>query len=129
MEDLAQILTVTRMFSDFSEAMESVGSSADVTEVKAIIEATLQLDDIIKTKIASSDMTVYVVPPGATFDEERMGNEFGEGGTRVEGERRIVAGTMEIGLLRRSGNVEKVLRKPKVILEKDLVEPKDESGE
>ena len=128
MEDLAQILTVTRMFPDFSEAMESVGSSAD-TEVKAIIEATLQLDDIIKTKIASSDMTVYVVPPGATFDEERMENEFGEDGTRVEGERRIVVGTMEVGLLRRSGNVEKVLRKPKVILEMDLVEPKDESGE
>ena len=62
MEELAQILTVTRMSSDFSEAMESVGSSADVTEVKAIIEATLQLDDIIKTKIASSDMTVYVAP-------------------------------------------------------------------
>ena len=123
MEELAQILTVTRMFSDFSEAMESVGSSADVTEVKAIIEATLQLDDIIKTKIASSDMTVYVVPPGATSDEERMGNEFGEDETRVEGERRVVAGTMEIGLLRRLGNVEKVLRKPKVILEKDLVEP------
>jgi len=30
MEDLAQILTVTRVFSDFSEAMESVGSSADI---------------------------------------------------------------------------------------------------
>jgi len=128
MEDFAQILTVARMFSNFSEAMESVASSAD-TEVKAIIEATLQLDDIIKTKIASSDMTVYVVPPGATFDEERMGNEFGEAGTRAEGERWIVAGTMEVGLIRRSGSVEKVLRKPKVILEKDLVEPKDESEE
>ena len=43
MEELAQILTVTRMFSDFSEAMESVGSSADV---KAIIETTFQLNDI-----------------------------------------------------------------------------------
>ena len=128
MEDFAQILTVARMFSNFSEAMESVASSAD-TEVKAIIEATLQLDDIIKTKIASSDMTVYVVPPGATFDEERMGNEFGEASTRAEGERWIVVGTMEVGLIRRSGSVEKVLRKPKVILEKDLVEPKDESEE
>ena len=74
-------------------------------------------------------MAIYVVPAGATFDEERVGNEFGEDGAREEGERRIVAGTMEIGLLRRSGNVEKVFRKPRVILEKDLVEPKGESGE
>jgi len=48
-------------------------------------------------------MTIYVVPPSATFDGERMGNEFGEEGTRVEGERGIVAGMMEIGLPRRSG--------------------------
>ena len=128
MGDLARILMITRTFSDFPEAMESVGSSADV-DVEAIIEATLQLDDTIKTKIASSDMTVYVVPPGATFDEERMENEFGEGGTREEGERWTVAGTMEIGLLRKSGNVEKVLRKPRVILEKDLVGPEGESEE
>jgi len=45
----------------------------------------------------------------------------------VEGEgRRIVAGTMEIGLFQKMGNVEKVLRKPKVILERDLVEPEGE---
>ena len=74
-------------------------------------------------------MIVYVVPPGAIFDEERMGNEFGEDEASEEGERRIVAGTMEIGLLRRSGNVERVLRKPRVILEKDLVESEGESEE
>jgi hypothetical protein len=119
---------VTRTFSDFSEAMKSVESSAG-TEVREIIEATLQFDDTIKTKIASSDMTVYLIPPGAIFDEERMANEFGEDGTREEGECRLVAGTMEIGLLRKSGNVEKVLRKPRVILEKDLVEYKGESEE
>ena len=128
MSDLAQILMVTRTFSDFSEAMEFVGSSVE-TEVKAMIEATLQLDDTIKTKIASSDMTVYVVPPGGIFDERRMGDEFGEDGTRKEGEHWSVAGTMEIGLLLRSGGVEKVLLKPRVILEKDLVEPKGESEE
>ena len=105
--------------------MESVGSSAG-TEVKAIIEATLQLDNTIKTKIASSDMSVYIVRPGAIFDEEMMANEFGEDGA-TGGEHRIVAGTTEIGLLQRSGNVEKVLRKPKVILEQDLVEPEGES--
>ena len=102
MGDLAQILMITRTFSDFSEAMESVRGSAD-TEVKAIIEATLQLDDTIKTKIASTDMSVYVVPPGAIFDEERMVNEFGGDASGEEGERLIVAGTMEIGLLRKSG--------------------------
>lgn len=126
---LAQILMVTRTFSDFSEAMESVGSGAEV-EIKAIIEATLHLDNTIKTEIASSDMFVYVVPPGVIFDGETMANEFGEDGTKEEGdERRIVAGTMEVGLLQRSGNVEKVLRKPKVILEKDLVESEGESEE
>ena len=46
MGDLARILMVTGAFSDFSEAMESLRSSAD-TDVKAIIEATLQLDDTI----------------------------------------------------------------------------------
>ena len=34
---------------------------------------------------------------------------------------------MKIGLLQRSGNTEKVLRKPRVILEQDLVEPEGES--
>ena len=108
---------------DLSEATESVESSAD-SEIRAVIEAALQLDDTIKTKIASSDMSVYVVPPGAIFDEEKMTDELGAGRAGQGREkRRVVAGTMEIGLIRKSGNVEKVLRKPTVILEKDLVEP------
>jgi len=120
--DLAQILVITRSFAEFSEAMESVGNSAE-TELKAIIEATLRFDDIIKTKIASSDMCVYVVPPGETFIGETMADEFG----KDEGEERgIVAGTMEIGLVQRMGNAEKVLRKPKVILARDLPEPDSE---
>lgn len=127
MGDLARILMITRAFFDHSEATESVGSNAD-TEIKAVIEAALQLGDTIKTKIASSDMCVYFVPPGAIFDEERMTDELEAGRTGQEGEkRRVVAGTMEIGLIRRSGNVEKVLRKPTVILEKDLVEPEGEN--
>lgn len=120
---------VTRSFSDFSEAVEFVGNSAEA-EIKAIIEATLQLDDVIKTKIASSDMSVYFVAPGAIFAQGTMANEFGEDGTMGEGGGgRIVAGTMEIGLLQRSGNVFKVLRKPKVILQEDLVEPEGEGEE
>jgi len=55
----------------------------------------------------SSDMSGYVVPPGTIFDEGETVNEFEEDGTREEGKRRIVPGTMEIGLLRRSGNVVK----------------------
>jgi len=104
--------------------MESVGNSTG-TEVKKFIEATLQLDNTIKTKIASSDMSVYIVRPGAIFDEERMANEFGN--NSKGGERSIVAGTTEVGLLQKSGNVEKVLRRPKVILEQDLVESEGES--
>lgn len=125
MGDLARILLLTGSFSDFSEVMESVRSSAGI-EVNAIIEATLKLDDTIKTKIASSDISVYIVPPGTIFDKERMTDEFGEGGIQEGEESRIVAGTTEIGLLQKS-DVEKVLRKPKVILEKDLVEPEDRS--
>ena len=53
-------------------------------------------------------------------------SEFGEDG---EGERQIVKGTMEIGLLRRSGNVERVVRKPEVAVEQDLIAPEGESGE
>jgi len=115
---------IIRSFSDFSEAMESVGNDTG-TEVKKFIEATLQLDNTIKTKIASSDMSVYIVRPGAIFDEERMVNEFGD--KSKGGERPVVAGTTEVGLLQRLGNVEKVLRRPKVILEQDLVEPEGES--
>ena len=117
---------ITRSFPDLSEAVESVRSGAGV-EVKAIIEATLQFDDIIKTKIASSDMTIYVVSPGETFSEATMADGFGKGGARGEGgEPRVVAGTMEIGLLQKKDNEEKVLRKPKVILERDLSEPEGE---
>jgi hypothetical protein len=83
MGDLAQILVIIRSFSDFSEAMESVGSSAG-TDVKTFIEETLQLDNTIKTKIASSDMSVYIVRPGAIFDQETMENEFEEDGTKGE---------------------------------------------
>jgi len=125
--DLARILMITRSFADFSEAMESVGNCAGI-EVKAVIVATLQLDDTIKAKIASSDMSVYIVPPGETFTGETMTDVFNEDGTSEEGgERNSVAGTMEIGLLQRTGNVEKILRKPKVILGRDLVEPEGES--
>ncbi|KAF9650959.1 hypothetical protein BDM02DRAFT_3111260 [Thelephora ganbajun] len=74
-------------------------------------------------------MSVYVVPPGTIYAEGTMANEFEGDGTRAGGERKIVAGTMEIGLLRRSDNEEKVLRKPKVILEQDLVEPEGENKE
>jgi hypothetical protein len=116
----------TRTFSDFSEAMESVTSSAG-TEVAAIIEAALRFEDTIKTKVAFSDMSVYVVPPGETFVEATMTDEFGKGRTREEGESGVVAGTMEIGLRQKIGDVEKVLRKPKVILERDLVEPGGEN--
>ena len=119
-EDLARILMITGSFSSSSEAVESVGSNAR-TEVNSIIKATLNLEDIIKTKISSSDIFVYVVPPGATFSEGVMENEFGKDGTREEGG--IVAGTMEIGLFQRMGNVEKVLQKPRVILERDLPTP------
>ena len=117
---------ITRSFSDFAEAAEAVGSDAG-TEVKAIIEATLQLDDTIKTKITWSHMSVCVVPPGTTFDKETMVSEFeGEGAKEEGGESRIVAGTMEIGLLRRKDDEEKVLRNPKVILERDLPDPEAE---
>lgn len=122
-KDLARILMITRSFSSFSEAVESVGNNAR-TEVNSIIKATLNLEDIIKTKISSSDIFVYVVPPGAAFSEGVMENEFGKDGTREEG--CIVAGTMEIGLFQRVGNVEKALKKPKVILERDLPEPESE---
>lgn len=125
MNDLAVILMVTRSFSEFSDAMESIETNAG-TEIKAIIEATIQLDTTIKTKIASCDMSVYVISPGAVFSQETMTNEFGEDGTKEGGVGRVVAGTMEIGLLQRLGNVEKILRKPKVILEQDLVEPEGE---
>lgn len=115
----------TGSFSEFSEALESVGNDAG-TEIKTIIEATLQLDNTIKTKIASCDMSVYIVSPRTAFSEETMTDEFRGDGAKEGGEGRIVAGTMEIGLLQRSGKVEKILRKPKVILEQDLVEPEGE---
>jgi len=112
---------ITRTFSDFSEAVELVRNGAG-TEVEAVVAATLLFDNAIKTKIASSEMSVYIVPPGATFTGETMVDGFGKDG----GERGTVAGTMEIGLIQRMGDVETVLRKPKVILERDLPEP--ESG-
>ena len=117
---LARILMTTRSFSDLSEAMETVTNSAG-TEIAEIIGAALQFEDTIKTKVAFSDMSVYAVLPGESFIEATMTDEFGKGRTREEGERGVVAGTMEIGLRQRIGDVEKVLRKPKVILERDLV--------
>ena len=81
--------------------MESVGNGAS-SELEATVEATVELDDVIKTKIASSNVSVYIVPPGAIFAEGAMVDEFGKGG-----EGQVVAGTVEIGLLRKSGNVEK----------------------
>lgn len=100
--------------------MDAVGTSAG-TEIKAIIEATVQLNDTIKTKIASSDMSVYTVSPRTVFTEGTMVDEFAEDGSNGGGEAGAVAGTMEIGLFQKIGDVEKVLRKPKVILERDLV--------
>jgi len=45
MGDLTQILMAIQISSDFSKAMESAVSSADI-EIKAIIETTFQLNDI-----------------------------------------------------------------------------------
>ena len=126
MGDLARILTATRSFSNFSEAMEFVRESSG-SDVKAIVEATLQFDDTIKTKIASCDMSVYIVPPGTVFDDARMVDEFRQDKAKEGEERRIVVGTTEIGLLQKLGKVEKVLRRPKVILEENLVAPEGES--
>lgn len=74
--------------------MESVGNGAS-SELEATVDATVELDDVIKTKIASSDVSVYIVPPGAIFAEGEMVDEFGKGG-----EGHVVAGAVEIGLLR-----------------------------
>ena len=120
--DLARILVHTQSFSDLPDAIEAVGESAGV-EIKKIIDETIKLDDTIKTKIASSDMSVYIVPRGKAFTEETMVDECNEGGSGEGGESATVAGTMEIGLFQKSGDMEKVLRKPKVILERDLVAP------
>lgn len=118
---LARILMVTQSFSDLPEAEESVRASAG-TEINAIIEATVQLDDTIKTKMASSDVLVYVVMPGVPFSAETMEDEFGGDGSKDEDPVKV-AGTMELGLLQKlDKDEEKVLRKPKVILEVDLVE-------
>lgn len=122
---LARILLVTESFSDLQEAVESVQESAGA-EINAIIEATLQLDDTIKTKMASSDMSVYVVLPGTPFSEGSMEDDFGEDASKGG---RPVAGTMEVGLFQKSGDMEKVLRKPRVIVELDLVEPEDRKNE
>ena len=88
-----------------------------------IVEATLRSDATIKTEITSGDMSV--APPGAIFIEKTVVDEFGENGRRGEGEEHlVVAGTMEIGLLQRSGCASKIES-----LERDLVEPKGESGQ
>jgi hypothetical protein len=126
MGDLARILTATRSFSNFSEGMGFVRDSAS-GDVKAIVETTLRFDDTIKTMIASCDMSIYIVPPGTVFDDARMVDEFRQGRAKEGEERRVVVGTTEIGLLQKSGNVEKVLQKPKVILEENLVAPEGES--
>ena len=111
---------LTRSFSSLAEATEAVRVGAG-TEVQAIIEATVRFDKDIKTKIVSSDMSIYVVPPGATFTEDTMTDDLGEDETREEGGLDwIVAGTMEVGLRQRTALVEEVLRKPKVILEHSL---------
>jgi hypothetical protein len=57
-----------------------------------------------------------------------MVDEFGGDGSRRGGKLVRVAGTMEIGVLQRTGDEEKVLRKPKVILEQDLVESEGGNG-
>ena len=108
MDGLARVLLITRSFPDFSAAKDSVRVNGGA-EIEAVIGATVELDDIIKTKIASSDMAAYVVPSGTTFRKEAMTDEFGQGGEEV-----VVAGMMEIGLFQRSGSAGKVLRKPKV---------------
>ena len=122
---LARILMVTQTFSDLEEAVGSVEERAG-SEIDMIIKETVQLDDIIKTKMASSDMAVYVVPPVEIFSEDTMWDEFEPNGSKGSPVPLAVAGTAEIGLLQKSDNVEKVLLKPKVILELDLVAPEAE---
>jgi len=77
------------------------------------------------TKISSN------VPEAVNIDVEGIiENSFpvGEEELSEERERRIIARTLiDIRLFRRSGNVEKVLRKPKPILEQDLVKHEGEN--
>ena len=48
-DGLARIPFITRSFSDFSGAMESVGNGAS-SELEATVEATVELDDVIKLR-------------------------------------------------------------------------------
>jgi len=88
------------MSSNIPEAVESMESSAEI-DVEGIIETTFQLGGIT--------------------------SEFAEDELNEERERRIVARTIVIRLFRRSGFVEKVLRKSRAILEQDLVKHEGES--
>ena len=82
MDGLAQILLITWSFANFSAAKDFVRANGGA-EIEAIIGVTVQLDDIIKTKIASSDMATYVVPSGTTFRKGTMTDEFGQGGEDI----------------------------------------------
>lgn len=113
---LARVLIVAQSFSDLPEAMEAVRNRAGA-EIKAVIEVAVELDDAVGTKVSLRDTSVYIVLPGTIFPEETMDNKFGGVRLRGRGTIKTVAGTMEIGLLQRSGDIKKVLRKPRVILE------------
>ena len=118
---------MTGSFSSTQQSIEFVKGAA-LKGVESIIQLSLRSELAFKVDIISSDLSLLFENPGAVFDGARMSDEFEPDGGPIPGRRDRIAGTTEVGIEKsicgRAGESRRteILLKPKVVLEKDVVE-------
>ena len=128
---IADVLLITGSFQSTQEAFGFVKAKAG-NRVGAINRLATRLEYAFMVEITSSDMRLIFEAPSTAFDEKKMSKErdkdFTPGGQVMK-----VAGTTEVGVEKtvyerrsegQSGEVRctTVLRKAKVVLEKDVAD-------
>ena len=127
MDQLASVLDETGSFSSSQQFFGFV-QVVGLEGIEQMIRLALRLELAFMTEVSSSDISLLFEAPGTLFDDARMTNEFGPDGGSVPGRQDRIAGTTEVGVGKSvcegawKGRRTEILLKPKVVLEKDVVE-------
>jgi hypothetical protein len=125
-QHLARILQVTGLFLSLKDAAGFVKAKAS-TGIEKIERLAMDLESVFMVDITSSDMYLLFEAPSTAFDEARMTRECEPDKTPTSRSQSKVVGTTEVGVEKRVGGKQgedrhtKILLKPTVVLEKDIV--------
>jgi len=131
MEELASVLGNTGSFPSTQQSLGFVQAVA-LEGIESIVRLSLRSERAFKVEVTPSDMSLLFETPGTGFDDARMTKECGSDSACTPGRRDRIAGTTEVGVGKIVGGEpgesrrEEILLKTKVVLEKDVVEDREQ---